>query len=172
MNEIIIIDKDRKRKSAKINLTGQETAGDLLILLGLPHDDYLVEANNVILRTDEKVPTQGPIIIKPAQGQTERPQTREETITLTIKLHNARTGVNAITHTFPSSATPYDIAESLVRSVGGANPDDITIISDGSRNLLDDQFRYKTLADLGLRSGQVLTVHGDIIQGNEEWRSE
>lgn len=166
MSEIVIIDENGKRKSVKVKLTGQEKADDLLLLLGLPPDDYFVEANNGILRPDEKVPTEGPIIIKPTRGQTEQLHTREETITLTIKLHDARTGVNAITHTFSSSATPYDIAECLARSVGG-NPDDIKIISDGSRNLLDDQYRYKTLADLGLKSGQVLTVHGDIIQGNE-----
>ncbi|MEM2738953.1 MAG: hypothetical protein QXK93_08220, partial [Candidatus Bathyarchaeia archaeon] len=90
---------------------------------------------------------------------------REDTITLTIKLHDARTGLTAISQTFPSTATPFDIAETLVRSVGGTNPEDIHIISDGTRNLMESQYRYRSLADLGLRSGQILTVHGDIIQG-------
>ncbi|MEM2741982.1 MAG: hypothetical protein QXD95_07535 [Nitrososphaeria archaeon] len=163
MSDIIIIEKNGERKSAKIKLTGKETAEELLQLLGLP-SDYLVEANGSILSPTQNVPDHGSIIIRPA-GEQLRQQDVRDTITLTLKLHNARTGVNAISHTFPSTATPFDIAETLVRSVGGANPEDITIISDGTRNLMESQYRYKSLADLGLRSGQVLTVHGDIIQG-------
>ncbi|MEM2613830.1 MAG: hypothetical protein QXO15_06325 [Nitrososphaerota archaeon] len=163
MSEVIIIEKNGRRRSAKLKLTGKETVEELLLLLGLPND-YLVEANGSILSPTQNVPAQGSIIIRPAGEQLRQQDVREDTITLTIKLHN-RTGVTAISHTFPSTATPFDIAETLVRSVGGTNPEDIHIISDGTRNLMESQYRYRSLADLGLRSGQILTVHGDIIQG-------
>jgi len=166
MSEITILDKNGSMKSAKIALTGKETAGDLLSILGLQPQEYVVQAGNSVLDMADVISLQGPVTIKPISLQPQFSTLQEpNNITVTLKLHDARTGVRAISHTFPATATPYDVAESLVTSVGGTNPDDIKIVSDGARNLMESQYRYKSLASLGVRNGQVLSIQGDIIQG-------
>ena len=171
MGEIVVINKNGSVRSVNVSLTGKETAEDLLFMLGLKPEEYVVQAGNSVIDCRDAVPFgQGPVIVVPNNQQSLPIQNGLEgdfdgNITVTLKIHTRGTGASAITQTFPASATPYDIAESLVRSVGGSNPEDIKVISHNGKNLMEPGYRYKSLASLGVRNGDVLSIHGDIIQG-------
>jgi len=95
----------------------------------------------------------------------ERNQKSARKLALNLILHSRR-GSQPIGMEVPASTTPQKLAETVVDAQGGTNPLDIKTMTDSrGRNLLESQFRNRSLDELGIQDGEMLDLSGDIVQG-------
>jgi len=87
-------------------------------------------------------------------------------IALTIATHFAREPSKVIAVEVPATATPHELADTVVKSVGGVYGDSITeMVDKRGRNLMEQQYRDNPFKELGIGSSETLEIQGDITQG-------
>jgi len=170
MAEISIREQDGTSRNAQVELTGNETAEELISIFGLNTEDYVVKAGGRALRLDELVPLRGTIVVERKSQM--RPilwqnPMEPRKIALTLAIHLARSGSQTVATEVLPNVTPHQLADTLVKQFGGVNPNDITHMVDSQgRNLMERQYQHQSFRDLGVQSGESLDIQGDIVQGD------
>jgi hypothetical protein len=168
MADVSIRERNGQIREASIELSGQETAREVISIFGLDPEEYFVQVGNRKLALHEQVPIQGAIKLErkdraaiiwkdsPTQGK----------IALTLAIHFARNPSETIGVEVQPTVTPLQLAETLVRREGGVNAEDIKQMIDKSgRNLMEEQNRNRSFGELDIRSGDTLEILGDVVQG-------
>ena len=173
MQKVLVREKNGKARSVDVSLTGHENAGDLLRIVGLDPRRHSVKAGRRTLEEDEIVPPHERITVEdnsfieePEITWNESSAQSQDKIALTLSTHFGRSPSRVISMEVQPSATPYQLADTLVKRVNGVDPNDLTeMVDERGRNLMEPQYHNQSFGDLGVRSGETLDIQGDITQG-------